>query len=65
MPNQFLNDSVRAQWVHELRTQFNIQHVTIQVESKIPIVMNYVVDATCLRQRFVSLLVTMSSKPFL
>lgn len=32
MPEEALDDKVRAQWVEELHEQFNIQHVTIQVE---------------------------------
>ncbi|ARB92458.1 cation diffusion facilitator family transporter [Legionella longbeachae] len=32
MPDEPLSDSLRAEWVKQLRHQFNIQHVTIQVE---------------------------------
>ncbi len=32
MPNELLSDLLRAQWVDELKQQFKIQHVTIQVE---------------------------------
>lgn len=32
MPFDTLSDSLRAEWVEQLRHQFNIQHVTIQVE---------------------------------
>lgn len=32
MPDEMLSDSLRAEWVEQLRHQFNIQHVTIQVE---------------------------------
>ncbi|KTD66505.1 cation efflux system protein [Legionella santicrucis] len=32
VPDEPLPDSLRAEWVEQLRHQFNIQHVTIQVE---------------------------------
>ncbi|MGL5742526.1 MAG: cation diffusion facilitator family transporter [Legionella sp.] len=32
MPDELLSDSLRAEWVDQLRHEFNIQHVTIQVE---------------------------------
>lgn len=32
MPDETLPDSLRAEWVEQLRHKFNIQHVTIQVE---------------------------------
>jgi cobalt-zinc-cadmium efflux system protein len=32
MPSEQLKDSVRAEWVEQLRQQFGIQHVTIQIE---------------------------------
>lgn len=33
MPEDVLSDQLRAQWVEELRHDFHIQHVTIQVET--------------------------------
>ncbi|QMT58912.1 cation diffusion facilitator family transporter [Legionella sp. PC997] len=32
MPDNELSDALRAEWVEQLRQEFNIQHVTIQVE---------------------------------
>jgi cobalt-zinc-cadmium efflux system protein len=32
MPDEILSDTLRAEWVEQLRHEFNIQHVTIQVE---------------------------------
>ncbi len=32
MPEEHLSDPLRAEWVHELRERFGIQHVTIQTE---------------------------------
>ncbi|KTD01682.1 cation diffusion facilitator family transporter [Fluoribacter gormanii] len=32
MPDDVLSDALRAEWVEQLRQEFNIQHVTIQVE---------------------------------
>lgn len=32
MPSEILSDQLRTQWVEELRVNFNIHHVTIQIE---------------------------------
>ena len=32
MPDEELSDALRIEWVEQLRHEFNIQHVTIQVE---------------------------------
>lgn len=32
MPDEELSDALRAKWIEQLRHEFNIQHVTIQVE---------------------------------
>lgn len=32
MPDEELSDALRAEWIDQLRHEFNIQHVTIQVE---------------------------------
>lgn len=33
MPNEALTDATRAEWVEQLREEYNIQHVTIQIET--------------------------------
>jgi cobalt-zinc-cadmium efflux system protein len=35
MPDEILSDTLRAEWVGQLRHEFNIQHVTIQVEKTV------------------------------